>query len=268
MISSGGLSSRRRTSRIAWPMTSPTPIPPTTVHTKSAAACISENEPATTAATANLKSTSAVPSLTRLSPSMIASARRGTPKRRPIADAASGSVGETTAPSTNAAAQRQVDRVVADDRDGDHRRRHEADREQRDRPQVLTELAQSGVERGRVEERRQDAEQHDVRRHVHVRHARHEPEPEPAEHEQDRVRDAQRLRQQQQADRDHEQQHELNLLVCAEVTQRVNRERSHCHRDGPLLAAASRRACCFTQARCRWFRDAYFCFQYTGTSLE
>ena len=79
-------------------------MPPTTVHTKLPAASTSENDPVTTAATANLKRTSAVPSLTRLSPSMIAIGRRGTPRRRPIDVAASGSVGETTAPRTKAVA--------------------------------------------------------------------------------------------------------------------------------------------------------------------
>ena len=76
-------------------------MPPSTVQTKSTLACRSENVPVTTAATVNLNSTSAVPSLTRLSPSMIASGLRGAPRRRPISVAASGSVGETIAPSTS-----------------------------------------------------------------------------------------------------------------------------------------------------------------------
>src|SRR5207247_11418167 len=80
--------------------TSPTAIPPSTVQTKSPAAWTSEKEPTTTAAAANLKRTSAVPSLTRLSPSTIAIARRGTPSRCAIEAAAMGSVGEATAPST------------------------------------------------------------------------------------------------------------------------------------------------------------------------
>ena len=59
-----------------------------------------------TAATIAVRSsTSAVPSLTRLSPSTMSISRRGTPSRRPIAVAAIGSVGETTAPRTNASAQ-------------------------------------------------------------------------------------------------------------------------------------------------------------------
>jgi hypothetical protein len=56
-----------------------------------------------TAATAARYRTSAVASLTRLSPSMIVTIRRGTPSRRPIDVAAIGSVGETTAPRTKAA---------------------------------------------------------------------------------------------------------------------------------------------------------------------
>ncbi len=64
-----------------------------------------ENVPATAATIAVRSSTSAVPSLTRLSPSTMSISRRGTPSRRPIAVAAIGSVGDTTAPSTNASAQ-------------------------------------------------------------------------------------------------------------------------------------------------------------------
>ena len=65
----------------------------------------SVNVPVTTATTAKRYATSAVPSLTRLSPSTIETTRRGTPSRRMIAVAAIGSVGETIAPSTNAADQ-------------------------------------------------------------------------------------------------------------------------------------------------------------------
>ena len=65
----------------------------------------SENEPLTAATTAKRYATSAVPSLTRLSPSTMFTIRRGTPRRCMIAVAAIGSVGETTAPSTKAAAQ-------------------------------------------------------------------------------------------------------------------------------------------------------------------
>ena len=64
-----------------------------------------ENTPVTAATIAVRSSTSAVPSLTRLSPSTMSISRRGTPNRLPIAVAAIGSVGDTTAPRTNDSAQ-------------------------------------------------------------------------------------------------------------------------------------------------------------------
>ena len=73
--------------------------------TSSQPACQTENVPVTAAAIAVRSRTSAVPSLTRLSPSTMSIRRRGTPRRLPIAVAAIGSVGETTAPSTNACGQ-------------------------------------------------------------------------------------------------------------------------------------------------------------------
>ena len=56
------------------------------------------------AATAVFSATSAVASLTRLSPSRIDTTRRGIPTRRAIAVAATASGGATTAPSAKAAA--------------------------------------------------------------------------------------------------------------------------------------------------------------------
>src|ERR671934_3051731 len=73
------------------------------LHTNSPARSQAENAPATTAAGDTFQRTSAVPSFTRLSPSITAITRRGTPSRLAIDVAAIGSVGETTAPSTNAA---------------------------------------------------------------------------------------------------------------------------------------------------------------------
>src|SRR5919204_4014220 len=73
------------------------------LHTNSPARSQAENVPATTAASDTFQRTRAVPSFTRLSPSITAITRRGTPRRLAIDVAAIGSVGETTAPSTNAA---------------------------------------------------------------------------------------------------------------------------------------------------------------------
>ena len=122
-------------------------------------ACHNENVPLIAAITATRNATSAVASLTRLSPSMITTRRRGTPSRLEIAVAAIGSVGETTAPSTNDAAQLMPTANVRDDRDGDDRHQHEPEREQADRPGVRPEVAERREERGRVEERRQHADQ-------------------------------------------------------------------------------------------------------------
>ena len=76
-------------------------MPPITSTQNRQAACQSENVPVTTAATANPYTTSAVASLTRLSPSMIAMILRGTEMREAIAVAATASVGATIAPTTN-----------------------------------------------------------------------------------------------------------------------------------------------------------------------
>ena len=105
MTSTGGSLIRRRTQAIAAPTAIPTAMPPTTVTTKSPVASTMLKVPVTTAATANLKATSAVPSLISDSPSTMATIRLGTLSRRAIAVAATGSVGETIAPRTNASAQ-------------------------------------------------------------------------------------------------------------------------------------------------------------------
>ena len=105
VTSTGGSSIRRRTCRTTQPTASPTATPPTTTRTKRMPASQSENVPLTAATTATRSPTSAVASLTRLSPSTMTTIRRGTPSRLEIAVAAIGSVGETTAPSTKAAAQ-------------------------------------------------------------------------------------------------------------------------------------------------------------------
>jgi len=75
-------------------------MPPTTLTTKRHEACQSENVPVITAVTAKPYATSAVASLIRLSPSMIATSRRGTPSLEAMAVAATASVGATIAPIT------------------------------------------------------------------------------------------------------------------------------------------------------------------------
>lgn len=91
-----------RSCAISHPTTSPTMAPPSPVTTKLPAALQSEKLPATTAATASRYATSAVASLMSPSPSRIVVTSRGAPRGRSTAVAATGSVGETIAPSTNA----------------------------------------------------------------------------------------------------------------------------------------------------------------------
>ena len=90
-----------------------------------------------------------------------------------IAVAASGSVGETMAPRTNARGPRQPgDECVRDDGDDDHRQRARDRPRAARRPHVRAQVAQRGEERGPVEERRQDADEDEVRRQVDLRQAR------------------------------------------------------------------------------------------------
>ena len=131
-----------------------------------------------------------MPSLTRLSPSTMVTSLRGTPRRRAIEVAARGSVGETIAPEHERAGPREaVDERVRDDGDADGRRDDEPDREQPDRPHVRAQVAERGEERGAVEERRQDAEEDELRLKLEIGHARDEADREATEHEQDRVGD-------------------------------------------------------------------------------
>ena len=84
------------------PTTAPIATPPTATSTNWRPASQSEKAPVTTAAVANRRATSAVASLTRLSPSSTVATRPGTPSRPMIAVVATASGGETMAPRTNA----------------------------------------------------------------------------------------------------------------------------------------------------------------------
>ena len=169
--------------------------------------------PETAATTATRSATSAVASLTRLSPSTIVTIRRGTPSRREIAVAAIGSVGATTAPSTNARRPVEPDHGVGDDRDRGHRHQHEPDRQQADRPRVRAQIAQRGEERRGVEQRRQHADEHELGRQLEVGDPRHESERETAEDEQDRIRDP-RPRGERQQRRGRRQEAEQNGQIA------------------------------------------------------
>ena len=104
-IASGRSSSLRVTVTSAQPATSPIPMPPITLTTKSPAAWEALNVPAVSAPSATRKATSALASLSIASPSTSRPTRSGTCMRLNVAWAAIGSVGATMAPSTNAAGQ-------------------------------------------------------------------------------------------------------------------------------------------------------------------
>ena len=183
-------SSRRLTSAIAAPTTSPIAIPPTTATTKSTVASNSENLPPIAAATATRYAISAEESLSRLSPSTRFTRRRGAPSWRAIAVAATGSVGETMAPSANATAQGRpmsswpttaTAQVVASTNPIEVSDKRAGVGAQR--PQIR--------EEGRhVEQRRQEDHQHQVGVELDVRDAGQVAERDRPEHEHDRVRDA------------------------------------------------------------------------------
>ena len=133
---------------------------------------------------------SAVPSLTSDSPSRIVFERPLTPSRSSTAAAETGSVGPSTAPSTNAAAHGTPEHGVGHGRDGGDRDQHEPDREQRDRRPVGLQLVRGDRDRRRVQQRREEDEEHDVGVELRRRQARDEADHQAAEHERDRVRDA------------------------------------------------------------------------------
>ena len=105
------------------------------------------------------------PSLTRLSASRIVRSFVGAERRADHGGRAH-RIGraEHGAEHEGAARAERRDRRPGDAADGEERRRGQAEREQQDREPVLAHLARRGEERGRVEERRQEAEEDDVRR--------------------------------------------------------------------------------------------------------
>ncbi len=105
MISTGGSSSRWRTYATTQPTARPIATPPIAPTKNWPPASQTLNVPAVTATTATRYAMIAVASLMSDSPSTTVTTRRGTPIRSAIAVTATGSVGETIAPSTNAAGQ-------------------------------------------------------------------------------------------------------------------------------------------------------------------
>src|SRR6185503_3667467 len=81
------------------------------------------------------------------------------------------------------------------------------DREEPDRLHRRAQVAQRREERRDVQERRQDAEEDDLRLELELRHARNDAEHEAAEDEQDRIRDPKGRRDREEG-RDGEEQRE------------------------------------------------------------
>ena len=90
--------------------------------------------------------------------------RRGRPSRRAIASGATTSGGAMMAPSTKPTAQSKSKQIMRGRRHRAGREHHAAEGEQRDRPQVEPELAPAHGDAGRIDQRRQDHQQHQFRR--------------------------------------------------------------------------------------------------------
>jgi hypothetical protein len=82
----------------------------------------------------------------------------------------------------------EVEGEVCDRADDDRGRQHQPDREQRDHPGVVAQGVEVGEESARVEQRRQEDQQHEVGVELDLRDPRHQAERQPAEHEDDRIR--------------------------------------------------------------------------------
>ena len=145
-----------------------------------------------------------------------------------MADAATGSVGDTTAPSTNAAchdmpsmtswATTATPTIVAITSPMASRLME---------PQVLAHVVQRGEEGRRVEQRREHDDEHDVGVELHVGNAGDEAEGRAADDEQDRVGDLRVVGDDQQ-DRDRGQDREQD-----EVEMRLRERERREHLDPP-----------------------------------
>ena len=108
-----------------------------------------------------LTSTSAVPSLNRLSPSMIAASRCGTRTLRKASSTLTVSVIASTAPSSSAIGERQADLPGGDRGGGQQRQRHAGHGQRQDRPRRLPHAGVVGRQRALEHQDRQEDQQHD-----------------------------------------------------------------------------------------------------------
>ena len=114
----------------------------------------------------------------------------------------------------------EPDHVVRDGGNRDHGDQHHRHGQQEYRARVAAQVAQRREERGAVEQRRQEDEQHQLRVELDLRDAGHEADDGAAEHQRDRVGNPQYLGQhgeghdaQQQAE-----DHEFRVLHASRVT--------------------------------------------------
>ena len=129
--------------------------------------------PTDIAAMAVRSATSAVASLSSDSPSRIVTTLRGSPIRRAMAVAATASGGATTAPMAKDTGQEMPGISACTMTPTPERREHhQADRQQQDRAPVGVEVDERGLDRGGVQQRRQQPEQHHVGLEVDLRDPR------------------------------------------------------------------------------------------------
>ena len=145
---------------------------------------------APTAASAILYAVSPVPSLISDSPCRIVFARPVAPSRSSTAAAETGSVGPSTAPSTNAAAHGMPSTALATAATAAIVTSTSPTASSVIGAQFASQLVRGDRDRGRVQQRRQEDEEDDVRVELGRRQARDEPDDQPAEHQRDRVRHA------------------------------------------------------------------------------
>jgi hypothetical protein len=169
-----------------------------------------EKVPVTTADTATLYRTSAVASLMRLSPTSIFTIRLGAPRRPAIVVAATGSVSETIAPKTNAAAHGRSTRKCATKATV----RVVSSTRPMDRDAIGLRFAfRSRGEEGRVEERREEDQEDQIRWWPDLRHDGNKAQREPPEDEEDRVRHPQAIGEHHQSGHGREQPEDPELQM-------------------------------------------------------
>ena len=170
----GSVEKCRRSTVTSSAMPKPIAAPPADAHAKSSTTPPNDTPfdatPAASPAAARAvrSETSAVASLTSDSPSRMDTRRRGRPIRRPTAVAATASGGATTAPIAKATAKSSPSAHRRKRATPEGREEHEPHGEAEDDALVVAEVDERGLDRGGIQQRRQDAEQHDLGTQDHL----------------------------------------------------------------------------------------------------